>query len=69
MFDTLMGSLAGLYDLRLNDAHAAAEKATTGIRLLGIDPSQPLVHQGERLLSSTAQILEQAAQVVENWER
>ena len=66
---TMMGPLAGLYDLRLNDAHAAAEKVTTGIRLLGINQSQPLIHQGARLLSSSAQALEQAAQVVENWKR
>lgn len=66
---TMMGPLAGLYDLRLNDAHAAAEKVATGIRLLGIDQGQPLVHQGAHLLNSTAQALEQGTQVIEAWNR
>lgn len=64
---SMMGPLAGLYDLRLNDAHVAADKVASGVNLLGIDQTQPLVQQGAQLLRSTAEALEQVTRVIEEW--
>lgn len=64
---TLMGPLAGLYDLRLNDAHVVQDKVASGLNLLKIDASWPLVRQGAHLLEVTALTLEQVARIVESW--
>lgn len=64
---TMLGPLAGLYDLRLNDAHEARDKVASGLTLLGIDQARPHVQQGAQLLDRTAQALEEVAQVIETW--
>lgn len=64
---TLMGPLAGVYDLRLNDAHHAQEKIDSGLKLLGIQPDWPLVRQGEQLLLQTAVTVHRVAVLMESW--
>ncbi|KQQ98383.1 hypothetical protein ASF71_22040 [Deinococcus sp. Leaf326] len=63
----LMAPLAGVYDLRLNDAHHAQDKLESGLRLLGIQSTWPLVRQGEHLLGQTAITLREAACIIRAW--
>ncbi|THF67999.1 hypothetical protein E7T06_18335 [Deinococcus sp. Arct2-2] len=63
----LFGPLAGVYDLRLNDAHHAQEKIDSGLALLKIDLTWPLVDQGAHLLGATALALRDIAQIIHAW--
>ena len=42
--------IAGVYDMRLADAHPASDKVADALKLAGIDTSQSLLKQGEQLI-------------------
>jgi hypothetical protein len=61
---TILGPLAGAYELRLADAHLSPEDLSNAFQLVGIDPSQPFVNQGARLLASCVLALYEVAEVI-----
>lgn len=64
---TTMGPLAGVYDLRLVDAHPAESKRESGLQLMGIDGSLPWVLQGRQLLESAVGTLKAVCDVMAAW--
>lgn len=64
----LMGPLAGIYELRLADAHLSGSNIKDSLALVGIDESAPLVHQGYQLLNACVTSLFEITNLVkENW--
>lgn len=53
----IMGPLAGVYDLRLADAHPEGSGIDDAMKLAQVDPSLPPVLQGRQLLESTVAAL------------
>lgn len=60
----LMSPLAGVYDLRLGDAHLPSEKVEEAFALVGIDRTLPMVVQGGQVLMATAWTLHRAAEII-----
>lgn len=48
----LMGAFFKVYELRLADAHLPSDDAKAAMEFLGIDPRDPFVMQGHRLLDA-----------------
>ena len=61
----LMGPLFGIYELRLADAHLAAEDVESSIRLAGVDERSPFVTQGYQLLHSFVGTIYRVCKVIE----
>lgn len=60
----LLGPLVGIYELRLADAHLPSSDVDDAIRLVGIDPTAPTVHQGFQLLDACVASIHQIAQAL-----
>lgn len=61
---SIMTSLAGIYDLRLADAHLASSKTDDALKLVNIDENLPPVWQGEQLLAACVDSIYQIANVL-----
>jgi hypothetical protein len=46
----IMGPIAGVYDMRVGDAHPTSSKIGDALKLAGIDPSRSFLRQGEQLI-------------------
>jgi len=61
----MLRALAGIYDLRLADAHLPSEKTLDAIKLVGLDEALPFVHQGYQLLDAAVSSLYRICRVIE----
>ncbi len=61
----MLGPLAGIYDLRLADAHLSGANIKDSLALVGIDDSAPFICQGYQLLHACVTTLIQIAKVIE----
>jgi hypothetical protein len=61
----MLGPLAGIYDLRLADAHLPKETVDESLALVGIVEGAPFIHQGYQLLHSCVDCLNDIAQVID----
>jgi hypothetical protein len=61
----MLRALAGIYDLRLADAHLPSEKTLDAIKLIGLDEAVPFVHQGYQLLDAAVSSLYRICGVIE----
>lgn len=62
----LLGPLAGIYDLRLADAHLPADTIQDSLALVGIDEAVSFVHQGCQLLHACVTSLIEIAKIIED---
>jgi hypothetical protein len=62
---TTMGALAGVYDLRLGDAHLPSSRIEAAFELVGIDTNDRFIHLGEKLLEAASASLDGAADNIE----
>ncbi|MYK43053.1 MAG: hypothetical protein F4039_03055 [Gammaproteobacteria bacterium] len=61
--------LAGIYNLRLGDAHLPSrDKSAEGIKLIGIDIDSPFVYQGFQMLEQVVNSLYWIADLLGKWE-
>lgn len=51
----IFGVIAGVYDMRIGDAHPTSSKIGDALKLAGVDDSQSLLKQGEQLISNFGQ--------------
>jgi hypothetical protein len=51
----VFGPIAGVYDMRIGDAHPTSSKIGEAIKLAGIDESNSFLRQGEQLISNYGQ--------------
>ena len=51
----VFGAIAGVYDMRVGDAHPTSSKIEDALKLAGIDESGSFLRQGEQLISSFAE--------------
>ena len=63
----MMSSLVGVYELRHADAHLPSSEVEEAFKLIGIDRSLPLVHQGQQMLSSCVSSIYGIVDVLNNW--
>ncbi len=61
----MLAPLAGIYDLRLADAHLPKETVNESLALVGIDENAPFIHQGYQLLYACVGSFCGIAQVIE----
>jgi hypothetical protein len=61
----VMTALAGIYDMRLGDAHLPSSQLEDAFALVGIDPAGAPIHQAIRLLLSAAASLNEAADIID----
>lgn len=61
----MLGPLAGIYELRLADAHLPRETVNESLALVGIDESISFIHQGYQLLDACVRSLCYIAQTIE----
>jgi len=61
----MLSALAGIYDLRLADAHLPSDKTQDAVRLAGIDETRPDVDQGFQLLDAAVSTLYRVAGVID----
>ena len=61
----MLRALAGIYDLRLADAHLPSDKTLDAIKLVGLDEAVPFVHQGYQLLDAAVSSLYRICSVIE----
>lgn len=48
----IFGAIAGVYDMRIGDAHPTSSKIEDALKLAGIDKSESFLRQGEQLISN-----------------
>lgn len=48
----IFGVIAGVYDMRIGDAHPTSSKVEDALKLAGIDKSESFLRQGEQLISN-----------------
>lgn len=53
----IFGPIAGVYDMRVGDAHPTSSKIGDALRLAGIDDSNSYLKQGEQLISNFGQAI------------
>ena len=58
--------LAGIYELRLADAHLPSSEYANSFEKAGVDPDQPLVMQGRDLLHAAVDVLYRVCEVVDS---
>ena len=64
----LMGPLAGIYDLRLCDAHLPGSGvASKAFEVIGLNPTDPILIQGTALLAAASRSVSEIADVLEKW--
>lgn len=63
---SMLGSLVGVYELRHGDAHLPSSD-DEAFSLIGVDQSQPYVHQGHQLLHACVSSIYGIADVIKNW--
>jgi len=61
----MLSALAGIYDLRLLDAHLPSDKTQDAVRLAGIDETRPDVDQGFQLLDAAVSTLYRIAGAID----
>jgi hypothetical protein len=61
----MLSALAGIYDLRLADAHLPSERSHDAIKLVGLDEAVPFVQQGYQLLDAAVTSLYRICDVIE----
>lgn len=53
----IFGSIVGVYDMRVGDAHPTSSKIGEALKLAGIDESRSFLRQGEQLISNFGQAI------------
>jgi hypothetical protein len=48
----VFGVIAGVYDMRLGDAHPTSSKVDDAVKLAGIDATESFLKQGEQLIGN-----------------
>jgi hypothetical protein len=64
---SILGSLVGIYNLRLGDAHLPSGEIDENITLIGIDQKLPYVHQGYQLLNACVSSIYNIAEILKDW--
>lgn len=65
---SMLGSLVGVYELRLGDAHLPSDRLDEAFDLVGIDQSLPLVHQGCQLIDACVTSILKIVEVFMRWD-
>lgn len=64
----LLGPLAGIYELRLADAHLPSDEVAEALKLAGVHESSRLISQGHQLLDAAVSTIYKICKVIEdNW--
>jgi len=66
---SLLTPLAGIYELRLADAHLPSNEIAEAIRMVGLDTDAPLVIQGYQLLDAAVTSLYRIAAILNDWDK